>query len=325
MGEVLDTMKALVEPTTKLIDAVQSAIGKVYEPYHIRRTAKARAYELTTIGQAIRENSDIPIIYNQGAISIDNSDADEFIKRTKHRITYQELTKQSNIESVVSGAYEMLDGMPCIPNSPINPDWLLRLFDSVQYISDCDMQLYWSKVLAREVLNPGKTSLRTLMLLSQMTSSEAKLFERISKYVLCSENSVASLPDDYFILADENAQKCIGIDFSHIHLLDEVGLISSNALVRAGVDVHPCSSAYIYIVDHHHPIIRFTNNGGTFERIYRQAFILSNAGRELLQVINAPVVMKDITTFINTCFEIYSKNTLMDEPNSSNVKIELLI
>ena len=68
MGEALEIAKVMVEPATKLIGAVQSAIGRAYEPRHIRRLADAKAYEISAIGQAMREASDIPITYKLNLI-----------------------------------------------------------------------------------------------------------------------------------------------------------------------------------------------------------------------------------------------------------------
>lgn len=324
MGEALEVAKVMVEPTIKLIEAVQSAIGKAYEPRYLRKLADAKAYELTTIGQAIRENSDIPIVYDKGNIAIDTSDTDDFIKRTQSRLAYQELTKQNNIESVVAGAYKMLDGKPKVQNSCIDPDWLLRFFNSVQDIGNTDMQYYWAKILSGEILQPGTVSLRTLLVLSQMTSSEAALFNKISKYVLHCKNNAPLLPDDYFVLSDNQVMEYMGMDYSQIHLLEEIGLISANSLVAAGVDVYPGSSECIYIENYELPIIKVTNNGDKLEKIYRNVYLLSSAGRELLKVIDNSVG-EEIADFTKICFEIYCKNTFWDEEVPAHIQIENLL
>ena len=108
MGDFLEVAKVLVKPTEKLIDAVQGAIGKAYEPRHIRKMADAKAYEIAAIGQAMRDSSDIPIVYDKGAVGMDTTDFDNFVKRTQSRLAYQELTKQYNIEMVVDHAYDIL-------------------------------------------------------------------------------------------------------------------------------------------------------------------------------------------------------------------------
>ena len=46
---VSDIIAASTEPVNKLLDAVTGAIGKAYEPRHIRKMADAKAYEIKTI------------------------------------------------------------------------------------------------------------------------------------------------------------------------------------------------------------------------------------------------------------------------------------
>jgi hypothetical protein len=52
----------LVEPISKFIDVFSRAIGKIYEPTHIRRMARAKGQEIVTVAEAIRENMDVPIV-----------------------------------------------------------------------------------------------------------------------------------------------------------------------------------------------------------------------------------------------------------------------
>lgn len=64
----------LTDPLTKLIETVSSGIGKLYEPVHIKRMAKARATEIQLIGDSIIEADLLPVQYNNGAINIDGGD-----------------------------------------------------------------------------------------------------------------------------------------------------------------------------------------------------------------------------------------------------------
>ena len=56
-----EIVQALVSPAEKLIEAVSGAIGKAYEPKHIRKMADAKAYEMKVISDTVRNNSDVPI------------------------------------------------------------------------------------------------------------------------------------------------------------------------------------------------------------------------------------------------------------------------
>lgn len=70
---VTEIVQALVSPVEKLIDAVSGAIGKAYEPKHVRKLADAKAYELKLISETVRNNSDVPIVYDSTGVSIDTS------------------------------------------------------------------------------------------------------------------------------------------------------------------------------------------------------------------------------------------------------------
>ena len=61
---VTEIVTAAVQPANKLIDAVAGAIGKAYEPRHIRKMADAKAYEIKTISDELRNNADLPIVYD---------------------------------------------------------------------------------------------------------------------------------------------------------------------------------------------------------------------------------------------------------------------
>ena len=106
-----EIVQALVSPAEKLIEAVSGAIGKAYEPKHIRKMADAKAYELKVISDTVRNNSDVPIVYDSTGVSIDTSNFEEIAKRASSRLAYQEITKQQNIEAVADNAYEELENV----------------------------------------------------------------------------------------------------------------------------------------------------------------------------------------------------------------------
>lgn len=85
-----EIVQALVSPAEKLIEAVSGAIGKAYEPKHIRKIAK----------------------------------------RASSRLAYQEITKQQNIEAVVDNAYEELEHAENVSSESVNPDCLKLIQDN---------------------------------------------------------------------------------------------------------------------------------------------------------------------------------------------------
>lgn len=221
--EVTEIIQALASPTEKLIDAVSRAIGKAYEPKHTRKMADAKAYELNVIAETVRNNSDVPIVYDSTGVSIDTSNYEEIAKRASSRLAYQEIAKQQNIEAVVDNAYEELEKVDGVSNEPVNPDWMIRFFNSVEDISDESMQKIWGRILAGEIKKPNSYSYRTLENLRNMTQQEAEHFQKISSLAL--ENSGRK-----FILSDKELLEKYEVYFGYILELEECGLMSSQEL-----------------------------------------------------------------------------------------------
>ena len=218
-----EIVQALVSPAEKLIEAVSGAIGKAYEPKHIRKMADAKAYELKVISDTVRNNSDVPIVYDSTGVLIDTSNFEEIAKRASSRLAYQEITKQQNIEAVADNAYEELENVENVSSEPVNPDWMFRFFNSVENISNEDMQKIWGHILAGEIKQPNTYSFRTLEKLKNMTQQEAKVFQKISSLAL--QNN-----ERKFIFSESSILNKYGVYFSHLLELEECGLMMTQPL-----------------------------------------------------------------------------------------------
>ena len=276
--------------------------------------ADAKAYEIRTISEALRDSSDIPINYEQGTIAMDTKSFDEFVKRTRHRLAYQELMKQQRIESVYNQAYRLLEEEPDVPDTPVDPDWIIRLCNSVEDISSPKMQEIWAKVLANEVKTPGSFSLRTLNVLKNLTQKETALFERISPFVLQSSRDGEKTFDDCYILANTEIYKKHGITFPDIMIMDEAGLMSSAALVTMTFKFDAYTVERIIamkkaLIFESHPDASFSI----------PVFPLTEAGKELL-----PIMQCNYSSYSE---DLYVKDCLLEcqEHNSSGqVSINLV-
>ena len=185
--------------------------------------ADAKAYELQAISDTVRNNSDVPIVYGSTGVSIDTSDFEQIAKRASVRLTHQEITKQQNIEAVVDNAYEELENVENVSSKPVNPDWMFRFFNSVENISDKDMQTIWGHILAGEIKQPDTYSFRTLEKLKNMTQKEAKDFQMVSSLALQTGGRK-------FILGEDSILNKHGVYFSHILELEECGLMMTQSL-----------------------------------------------------------------------------------------------
>lgn len=273
-----EIVKALVSPAEKLIEAVSGAIGKAYEPKHIRKMADAKAYELKLISDTVRNNSDVPIVYDSAGVSIDTSNFEEIAKRASSRLAYQEITKQQNIEAVADNAYEELESVENVSTEPVNPDWMFRFFNSVENISNEDMQKIWGHILAGEIKNPNTYSYRTLEKLKNMTQQEAEHFQRISSFALKHSGKK-------FILSDKNILNKYNVYFAHILELEECGLMTAQEL-SLELEVSDEQSNIIYNSE----IIGLINGKKAENQKFRiSVYVFTESGSQLINAIQPKV------------------------------------
>ena len=107
----------------------------------------------------------------------------DIAETTRKRIQFQEEKRQRNIELVVRKAADEL-GDKEVEDSEPDHDWTARFFDCIQDVSSEDMQKLWARVLSGEVENPGRTSLRTLDILRNLTREDAKMFNAVSDFTI---------------------------------------------------------------------------------------------------------------------------------------------
>lgn len=273
-----EIVQALVSPAEKLIEAVSGAIGKAYEPKHVRKMADAKAYELKLISDTVRNNSDVPIVYDSTGVSIDTSNFEEIAKRASSRLAYQEITKQQNIEAVADNAYEELENAENVSPESVNPDWMSRFFDSVENISNEDMQKIWGHILAGEIKCPNTYSYRTLEKLKNMAQQEAECFQLVSSLAL--RNGRRD-----FILNDENILNKHKVHFGHILMLEECGLMMAQGLsltLSASID----QPDYLY----NSKVIGLVNGKkAESQKLAIPVYLFTESGSQLIKAIQPQV------------------------------------
>ena len=267
----VEIIKAVNDPATKLIETVSGAIGKAYEPRYTRKMADAKAYEIERISEAMRNNSDLPIVYTGSETNVDISDYDRLRQRTGSRLAYQEIRKQENIETVIDKAYEEVQGKELQSDIPVNPDWMNRFITDIGEVSDEDMQLLWAKVLAGEVIAPKSYSLKTLDCLRNLTSDDAALFTKVCPFII----------NDSFLLSDMGLNEKYGILYNDILRLDDCGLINSSGFISMNMNI---GKERILILDFEEYILMGQCNTDEVQKISIGEFPLTRSGRELIHI-----------------------------------------
>lgn len=213
----------------KLIDVVSKGIGTLYRPRQIRKEADAQAYAIKVVGKAQAEAD-----AEKRLIEIETED------RICRRIAAKEIRRQANIDSIVELAANNLEG-ETVSDKPVDEDWATRFFEIAQDISREDMKMIWARILAKEVEKPSTFSLRTLEVLRNISTEEAKTFEKVASLVLCQS--------ELFIYNNPEELEKLGIRYVDLALLTECGLLQSGDLVTKNYRPQPdtkVSSGIIY-------------------------------------------------------------------------------
>ena len=93
----------------------------------------------------------------------------------------------SNIVSVYSFAINELKKLSGVGFENLAPDWATAFYDSAKDSSDEEIQVLWGKFLAGEIAHHGKFYKRTLSILKNMESIEAKHFVELVPLLIAKE------------------------------------------------------------------------------------------------------------------------------------------
>ena len=193
------------KPADTLIKKVASAVGCIYEPYQIKRIAKAEAE-----ASLIRATGDIQV--------------KELQRRAIQRLVDEEARKQTNIEQITAKALPLLEHNS--KPEEIEDDWITDFFDKCRLVSDEEMQSLWSKVLSGEANKPGSYSKRTVNFISCLDKSEAMLFSNLCGFICNMDGQFIPIIYD----VKNEIYKKNGIYFMALNNLESIGLIKYDNL-----------------------------------------------------------------------------------------------
>lgn len=199
-GNSLVNLGDLSKPATVLIEKVSSAVGIIYEPYHIKRKARAEAE-----AEKIRAIARIELT--------------ELEQRAVERFVHQESRKQSNIEEITAQAAAALPPDAKVEN--LEEDWVAHFFKQCDTVSDREMQSLWARLLSGEATNPGTFSKRTVDFISTIDKKDAALFTTFCQFIW-----VVGEPTPLVFETKNEIYTKHGITFSTLKHLDAIGLIS---------------------------------------------------------------------------------------------------
>ena len=157
----LVNLGGLTQPATTFIEKVSNAIGAVWEPRQIRRVAQAKA--------------DAAITHAQSEIEIT-----ELQQRAAARFVEEETMRQLNMESIAAKALDHIG--PNAQAENMEDDWIRNFFDKCRNISDEQMQILWTRILAGEANSPGSFSRKAVNVLADFDKDSAEMFVKLLKF-----------------------------------------------------------------------------------------------------------------------------------------------
>ena len=290
-----------VKAVEKLLDYTASGVGAIagpiLAPWRASREGKERLIAARADAdirriEAESEAETSPIIAqarSQALQYLMSPDADvrgtvEVTRRDiVQRVEYQERKRLANVRSVVEDAADEL-GDKEVPDHESDPDWTARFFNEVQDVSSEDMQKIWAKILAGEVESPGRTSLRTLDTLRDMTKKDAKMFTDICDFVIGND----------FVFYDDSIKGFEALNYSNLLHLQDCGLINVGPNL---VKEFTWGENKQFVLMYHGGALSVTGNSDNDGTLIVPDILLTTAGKELSQFVQCSLHMEYLQAF----------------------------
>ncbi|HXY37727.1 MAG TPA: DUF2806 domain-containing protein, partial [Planctomycetaceae bacterium] len=148
----------------------------------------------------------------------------QLAKRAAARVENEMLRQQSNRESIVRRAADLLP--EDVSDESVENDWVAQFFEQCQNVSDSEMQLLWAKILAGEIARTGRFSRRTLHAVNVLDKKDANLFTNYCKFVWTLDQDLR--PSFFF------STEVHGGILSPDQMLEIDRIYSSEGITRAG-------------------------------------------------------------------------------------------
>ena len=286
----------------KLLDYTASGIGAIagpmLAPWKATREGKARIASARADAEVRRieaesETGTLPIIAKARAEAREYLLAPDTKVRGTLEITredivqsieFQEQKRLANSSSIVKAAADELDDKEVDDHEP-DPDWTARFFDCVQDVSSEDMQKIWARILAGEVETPGRTSLRTLDTLRNMTKRDAVLFRDVCDFVIRGD----------FVFYDRKfVQHYNPLRYDNLLHLEECGLMNTGPFLKT---TFAWNEEKELALMYQSSTLMITGNPSAKDVLEIPSAILTMAGKELFRFAQCKLHMEYLRAF----------------------------
>lgn len=155
-------------------------------------------------------------------------DAAEITSRSALRIRESELRHQRNIEAITKQAFSALpdESFP-VSDQPVSKDFIYRFYEECKGISNEQMQNFWGKLLAGEVMQPNSFHVKTLSIVKNMQPEDAILFSKFCRFAwLIDDSTTVKRKTPLIFNSEDLIYESNGITFDKLMHLQYLGLIT---------------------------------------------------------------------------------------------------
>lgn len=244
MGDIVDIRKPLDILKNALLDSCPSSHLNVLEKWFVSLDQRL----------LVAQNDVTNIAYLKCEC------AKEINKEIQSRRDVREI---SNIVSAYSFAINELKKLPGVDGENLDPDWATAFYDSAKDSSDEEIQVLWGKILAGEIAHHGKFYKRTLSILKNMESEEAKHFVELVPLLITKE----TVPEFIF-------QNNEFFQYNDLQTLMDCGIVNSSdgLYTYTGLDQVKL------------PGFKLVSKNNDVKELQLEGFALTDAGLQLCQL-----------------------------------------
>lgn len=222
------------------------------------------------------------------------------------RITYTEYFKMNNYAEIARKADELRkEQWREIPQQDF--DWHIRFYEACGNVTNEDMQNIWAKLLSGEINQPGSYSFRTLECLKNLTTKEAKLFEKVCRYS-------AKMGGNVFFPRFGDIMYKNNITYDDIIDLDDCGLLKSDS----GMNIRMSVGLDFAIIASDNKFVLLVKKRRKDNRNYLEMpdYLFTAVGAELYSVVGGEmdiislcrILQNEYQDFEFACGQIISRN-----------------
>lgn len=264
----------IVEILNVGLSLITSIAGAVFTTIFLRRNTKTEEFERIKAGK-LGEVADEMLKAGEMTY-IDYYKANNFL----------EIAKKADIYYIESQKGDITDNHKFESD---DFDWFIRYFDAVGDVSDDEMQNLWAKILAGQAANKSSFSFKTIDLMRCISKQDAELFIKICS---CS----FKLMDGRLFLPNDNEYlKYVGIKYSDIMKLNELGLIYNDGMLELDVTIS-IEPSPLFINSNFVSLVSSPNGSGSFIKI--EQFPFTNAGKEISGITETDTDTNNLIKYI---------------------------